>query len=131
MNHFHLQLPSVLWNPVENAAEAFLAIALITLGAQSAYLRLEGISLPLFLSLVGRLLLSPLIAVCIIYVLGLEGTTAQALLIASSFPSSRNSALFALEYDNHPEYAAQTVLLSTILCSITVTIVVYCAQMFY
>ncbi|WP_134686117.1 AEC family transporter [Brevibacillus migulae] len=131
MNHFHLQLPSVLWKPVENAADAFLAIALVTLGAQSAFLRFEGISLPLFLSLVGRLLLSPLIAVCIIFVLGLEGTTAQALLIASSFPSSRNSALFALEYDNHPEYAAQTVLLSTMLCSITVTIVVYCAQMFY
>ena len=44
-----------------------------------------------------------LIALGIIWLLQLEGTIARALFIASSFPMSRNSALFALEYDNYPE----------------------------
>jgi predicted permease len=39
--------------------------------------------------------------------------------------------MFALEYDNHPEYAAQTVLLSTLLSSFTVALVVYLAKIVF
>lgn len=131
LNLFHIEIPSFIWTPIENIVAAFLAIALITLGAQSAYLKITHISKPLLFSLLGRLIVSPIIALLLIYLLGLEGTTAQALFIASAFPSSRNSALFALEYDNHPEYAAQAVILSTILSSITVAAVVYIARILF
>ncbi|WP_462409396.1 AEC family transporter [Neobacillus sp. Marseille-QA0830] len=126
-----IKIPTFLWTPIENTSSAFIAVALITLGAQSAYIKISRFSLPLFLSLFGRLILSPTIAIMIIFTLNLEGTTAQALFIASSFPTSRNSALFALEYGNHPEYAAQVVLLSTILSMITVTTVVYLSQILF
>ncbi len=126
-----INIPSFIWTPIENSSNAFLAIALVTLGAQSAYLKINRFSLPLALSLSGRLILSPFIALLIILTLKLEGTTAQALLIASSFPTSRNSAQFALEYGNHPEYAAQAVLLSTVFSSMTVTIVVYGSKVLF
>ena len=126
-----IKIPQFLWQPIDNTANAFLAIALITLGAQSAHLNLKKITFPLVASLVGRLVLSPAIALLIIFCLKLDGITAQALFIASSFPTSRNSALFALEYDNRPEYAAQAVLLSTILSSLTVTIVVYTSTILF
>jgi malate permease and related proteins len=106
---FSVKLPLFLSIPIENAANAFLAIALATLGAQSAYLKIYKISLVLSLSILGRLVLAPLLALLIITCLGIEGTSAQALFIASSFPTSRNSSLFALEYNNHPETAAQVV----------------------
>lgn len=125
------EIPLFLWTPIDNIASAFIAIALITLGAQSAYLKITHFPLPLILSLVGRLILSPSIAFLIILMLGLEGTVAQGLFIASSFPTSRNSALFALEYDNHPEYAAQAVLMSTLFSSITVTMVVYLSKILF
>jgi len=128
---FSIKIPQFLWQPIDNTANAFLAIALITLGAQSAHLNLKKITFPLVTSLVGRLVLSPAIALLIIFCLKLDGVTAQALFIASSFPTSRNSALFALEYDNRPEYAAQAVLLSTILSSLTVTIVVYTSTILF
>jgi predicted permease len=86
---------------------------------------------PIFLSSLCRLIISPLLALLIIIALGLEGLTAQALLIASAFPTSRNSALLALEYKNQPEFAAQTVLVSTLLSSLTVTIIVYVAQILF
>ncbi|WP_160719225.1 AEC family transporter [Bacillus sp. USDA818B3_A] len=124
LHSFHVKIPSFIWSPIHNTSNAFLAIALITLGAQSAYIKISRFSLPLYLSLFGRLIISPLIALAIIFTLNLDGTTAQALFIASSFPTSRNSALFALEYGNHPEYAAQVVLMSTVLSMITVTTVV-------
>ncbi|SDM84876.1 hypothetical protein SAMN04488137_2226 [Fictibacillus solisalsi] len=125
------KIPLFLWNPIDNLSGAFIAVALITLGAQSANLKIHQLSMPLVLSLTGRLLLAPLIALGIIYSLDLEGTTAQALFIASSFPTSRNSALFALEHGNHPDYAAQTVLLSTLFSSLTVTAVVYFSNVLF
>jgi predicted permease len=127
----HIKIPKFLWTPIDNTSNAFLAIALITLGAQSAYIKIKSFSLPLILSLLGRLVLSPIVAFTIIYALNLQGTTAQALFIASSFPTSRNSALFALEYDNHPDYAAQAVLMSTLFSMITVSVVVYLSAILF
>ncbi|MFG6117729.1 MULTISPECIES: AEC family transporter [Thalassobacillus] len=119
-----INIPEFIWTPIENTSNAFLAIALITLGAQSAFIKISRLSIPLVLTLVGRLVMAPGIALVTILLLGLEGTVAQALFIASSFPVSRNSSLFALEYGNHPDYAAQAVLLTTLCSIITVTAVV-------
>ncbi|NOV00988.1 AEC family transporter [Paenibacillus planticolens] len=131
MHSLAVPIPAFIWNPLQNVANAFLAIALVTLGAQSAFLPFKRLSPALILSLLGRLIISPAIAFAFLWLFQLEGTTAQALLIASSFPTSRNSAAFALEYGNHPEYAAQAVLLSTILSSVTVTAIVYAAQILF
>ncbi|NSL52499.1 AEC family transporter [Calidifontibacillus erzurumensis] len=128
---FHIEIPDIIWDPVESVSNAFLAIALITLGAQVAHLKLNRLSLELLMSIVGRLILSPVISLLLILSLGIQGVAAQALLIASSFPTSRNSALLALEYNNNPEYAAQVVLLTTICSSITVAVVVYIAKIIF
>jgi malate permease and related proteins len=82
-------------------------------------------------TVIGRLVISPCIALLLIFLLGLTGTIAQALFIASSFPTSRNSALLALEYNNHPDIASQAVLLTTILSSITVTFVIYLSRVLF
>ena len=131
LHTLHIKIPAFLWAPIKNTSNAFLAVALVTLGAQSAFLKFSRFSLPLVLSLLGRLVLSPAIALLIVFILQLDGVTAQALFIASSFPTSRNSALFALEYGNHPEYAAQVVLMSTLLSMITVTTVVFLSTILF
>jgi len=64
-----INIPPFLWTPIENTANAFLAIALITLGAQSAFLKIKQLSTPLVLSLLGRLILSPCIAFIVIFIL--------------------------------------------------------------
>lgn len=127
----HIEIPEFLWKPIENSSKAFLAVALVTLGAQVAFLKITRISSPIVWIVIGRLIISPLIGLFVIYILGLTDITAQALFIASSFPSSRNSALLALEYDNYPEYASQAVLLTTILSGITVTLVVYLSKILF
>lgn len=128
---FHVDIPTVLWNPITSIADAFLAVALITLGAQVAQIQLKRPHVVLYLSTIARLLIGPAAALGIIFLLGLDGTVAQSLFIASSFPTSRNSSIFALEYNNNPDLAAQTVLVTTILSSITVTIVVYLAGILF
>lgn len=120
-----IQIPKPIWEPIQNISDAFLAIALLTLGAQLANLTYKGISKVLYISILSRLILSPAVAFLLISVMQLKGVTAAALFIASAYPTSRNSALLALEYNNHPEFATQAVLLTTIVSSITVTFVVY------
>lgn len=127
----HIPVPSFIWNPLQNVANAFLAIALLTLGAQVAYINLRQLPPLLYLSVFIRLLLSPAVAVVIIFALHLEGVTAQALFIASSYPCSRNTALYALEYGHHPDYAAQAVFVSTLLSSVTVTMIVYLSKILF
>ncbi|RXT13723.1 AEC family transporter [Ammoniphilus sp. CFH 90114] len=126
-----IAVPGPVWKAVQNTANAFLAIALVTLGAQVAYLKIKRVSRSLLFAILGRLVLSPIVALFVIMVLGWEGTIAQALFIASSFPTSRNSALIALEYNNHPEFATQVVLLTTILSSLSVAVVVYASSLLF
>ncbi|WNS80279.1 AEC family transporter [Domibacillus sp. DTU_2020_1001157_1_SI_ALB_TIR_016] len=124
-------VPSFLWSPIQNASNAFLAVALLTLGAQCAYMKITSLSKPLVLAVFTRLFLSPAIGLLVITILNVHGTLGQAMFIASSFPTSRNSALLALEYDNYPEFASQAVIVTTILSSVTVAVVIYLAKIWF
>lgn len=128
---FHIKIPLFLWNPIENIADAFLAVALLSLGAQVAFIKINSLSKVLIGSCIGRLIMSPLIALGLIFTMGLTGTIAKALFIASSYPASRNSAQLALEYNNNPESAGQIVLVTTLLSSVTVTFFVFIADIIF
>ena len=132
MNYFDIPLPQFLSIPLNHVADAFIAIALITLGAQLAKIKMKTLfNKMLYLSCFGRLILAPIVAMILIYLFRFDGVVAQSLLIASSFPTSRNSSSLALEYDVEPDLAAQTVLVTTIISCLTVTVVIYAARILY
>ncbi|MGM9921141.1 MAG: AEC family transporter [Bhargavaea sp.] len=124
-------LPFFIMEPIERSADAFLAVALLALGAQVAFIKIGKINKVIIASSIGRLLMGPAVSLCIIFLLGLDGIVAQALFIASSFPSSRNSAQFALEYNNYPELAGQIVLVTTALSALSVTLAVYVSKLIF
>ncbi|WP_312113285.1 AEC family transporter [Brevibacillus reuszeri] len=121
-NLAQLDIPAMIWTPAKHAADGMLAIALVSIGAQIASVSLKKQTWLVMVSGMLRLAVSPLIAFGVISILGLEGITAQALFIASAIPTSRNSASLALEYGNEPEFAAQAVLVSTLLSTVTLTL---------
>ncbi|MEK3937450.1 AEC family transporter [Sporosarcina sp. FSL W7-1349] len=126
LNGLHISIPTFVWIPISHLAEAFLAIALVLLGAQLAQIQFRTIlNKTILVTSLGRLIIGPAVSLLLIYLFGLDGIVAQSLFIASSFPTSRNSSTLALEYDIQPDLAAQTVLFTTILSAITVTFVVY------
>lgn len=132
LNYFNVPLPIFIDIPLQHLGEAFIAIALITLGAQLAKIQLKTlVNKMLFLSCFGRLILGPIVAGIFIYLFRFDGVVAQSLMMASAFPTSRNSASLALEYDVSPDLAAQTVLVTTIVSCITVTIVIYVSRILY
>lgn len=125
LNGLQVNPPSFILTPIQYLADGFMAIALIILGAQLAFIKIKSVNPAVVCTCFTRLIISPAIAILIIYTLGIDGVIAQSLLVASALPTSRNSATLALEYDVHPDIAAQTVLITTLLSGISVSVVVY------
>lgn len=128
---FDAPIPTFLLVPIEQLAGGFGALALILLGAQLESIKIRSFQKVIPWSLAGRLIMGPAVALILIFTLGIDGVIAQSLLIASAFPTSRNTATLALEYDVEPELHAQIVLYSTLLSSITVTFVIYLAMQLF
>lgn len=128
---FHIGIPSFVWIPLESVSLSFLPIALLTLGAQVAYVNIGKINWTIVISCMARLVIAPVIALFLIYLFALDGITAQSLLIASAFPTSRNSAQMALEYNVYPEFAGHAVLFSTLLSSVSVTAMIFLAKLLF
>lgn len=109
---------------------AFAPFALFTLGAQLAEsgkeINWNTLAYSNFLRLIG----GPIIALGLIHIFGFEGVVAKALFIGSAFPSSRNSALLSFK-GPHASFAAQTVISSTILSSITLPLVIQISDILF
>ena len=132
LNFFNIPIPETFSIPIAHVADGFVAVALITLGAQLSTIEMRTIfNKTVFVSCFTRLIVGPAVALLIIFALGLDGVVAQSLFIASAFPTSRNSSSLALEYDIESATAAQTVLFSTIISCLTVTVVIYISNMLF
>ncbi len=105
--------------------QGLVPIAVVTLGAQMAALKVPKLSPVLAASLAMRLLIAPILGFATVYLLGIRGDLAQALVISTSFPTAVNAALLALEYNNEPQFAAAAVFYSTLFSSVTVSGVIY------
>jgi len=123
-----LSLPEFVETPIIYMSDAFIGIALLTLGAQIGAIRwkidrsmIQDIGLASLL----RLVAGPLVAWGVVAALGIEGVIASALIVSSAVPTSLSSVLLAVEYDNEPDFASQAVLASTALSMLSVTVVIY------
>lgn len=130
-NFLNVPLPDLVLVPSGYIANGMISMALLTLGAQVATIKLtKGLRL-VYLSVILRLLGGPLIAYLMILIFGIEGITAQALFIASAMPTSVNSSVVAQEYSDDPTFATQSVMFSTIASAVTVTGVIYLARILF
>lgn len=131
LNIFAVPIPAFIWVPANYIANAMVAIALLTLGAQVAEIKISKQLTSVYVSATIRLIIAPLVALGMIYTFGLSGVLAQALLISSAMPTSVNSAVIAQEYNNHPQLAAQMVLFSTLMSTFTVTFIIYLSRLLF
>lgn len=113
------------WKAITSIKQAFIAVALFTLGAQLASVRRGGPKYPVKMSVFIRLLIGPAVGLAIVHLVGLTGLLAQVMLISTATPTAVNSMLLCMEFDNHPNYLARAVFYSTLLSPITVTLVVF------
>ncbi|MBS4177338.1 AEC family transporter [Lederbergia citrea] len=130
-NVLNISLPNFILTPVTYISNSLIAMVLLTLGAQIAHIKISLTYVPLYLSIIYRLIIGPSIALVALLFLGIDGIIAQALLISTAMPTSVNSAIIAQEYNSEPEFAGQTVIASTLFSSFTLTFVIYIALIIF
>jgi len=125
MRWLHIPVPEPIYAPINYISNAFIATALLTLGVQLGSMKWQLKLSDVVLSNVLRLLAGPAVGFLIVYLMGIEGAMAQALVLSCAVPTSLSSVLIAVEYDNEPEFSSQVVFSSTIFSIFTVTLVIY------
>lgn len=125
-----LQRANILWKPITLTAQAYVPVALMTLGAQMARVTLVRAPVDLALSMILRLVGGPLLGLGLVTVMGLRGLLGQVLIIGAAGPSAVASVVVAIEFKNRPDFASSAVFLSTLGAAFTVPIVIFLAQAF-
>ncbi len=120
---FHLQLPGPVGTAVEMLARATIPTMLLMLGMQ---LHSAGFKITRLVGLgaFARLVAAPGLAFLATGLIGLNGPALQAGMLEAAMPSGVMASVFAVEYDIEPEFAANMVLLTTILSPLTLTILI-------
>ncbi|WP_410511139.1 AEC family transporter [Paenibacillus sp. BR2-3] len=128
MRGLQIPLPNFLATPITYITDAFIGLALITLGVQLGSMKWSmptGKIIDLTLSVTLRLLVGPAIAALTLWMLGMDGLVAKALVVSSAVPTSLSSVLLAVEFDNEPEFSSQAVFFSTLISTLTVTLMIW------
>lgn len=122
---FDVEMPVTVMVPLHYLADAFIAIALLSLGAQLAEVKLgQGLKDVMVTSIV-KVVSAPLLGFAFVLLLGVKGLLAQALVIGISTPTAVNAAVLSREFDAEPGYAAQVVLVTTALCTFTLPAIIW------
>jgi len=120
-----------LWPALNYARNGLVPIALITLGVQLSRTTFKLADKDVYIAVILRLAGGPVIAFALAKILGLEGILGQVFFISSAVPTAVNTALIAVECDNHPDFASHVVMLSTLLSSITLVLVIYFSRVLF
>lgn len=126
-NFFDLSVPGPVESALDYMRNAMIGMVLFILGAQIAGIKFRRLRFSALVASLSRLVLGPAVALVLLLLFNVEGITAQAIFITSAMPSAVNSSIIAQEYSDDPEYAAEIVMMSTLLSAVTVSVVIYAA----
>jgi len=128
MRSFQVPLPGFADIAVGYLSDAFIGMALFTLGVQLGDMKgflTRKLAIDVGIAALLRLVAGPLLAWGVVLLMDLDELMGAALIVSSAVPTSLSSVLLAVEFDNEKDFASQTVLLSTALSIATVTAVIY------
>ena len=126
------KIPDTLMVPLDYMADAFVAMALIALGIQLADVRFGQGAVKRALGIgILKVVAAPVLGFLFVLLLGVKGVLAQALVIGISTPTAVNSAVLAREFNNEPAFAAQVVVVTTAICTLTLPIVIGLARLLF
>jgi auxin efflux carrier (AEC) len=124
-NFMHLNIGVLPLNVLQYLSGAAIPIIMISLGISLEVGGLKNyLGAASFVSFV-RLAVSPVIAVSIIYILGLTGLESTVTIIEAGMPSAMLSLVLAASYDLDIKAAAACIFLSTVLSMISLPILIY------
>lgn len=126
-NYFNIGLPDPILSSLDYIRDAMIGMVLFILGTQIAGIKFKKLRFSAFIATVIKLLIIPALALPLLMLFNVEGVVAQAILITTAMPASVNSSVIAQQYSDDPEYAAEIVMMTTLLSAITLPFIIYIA----
>ncbi|MDR2510824.1 MAG: AEC family transporter [Spirochaetaceae bacterium] len=115
-----IELPVFLVRGVSSIGSAATPLSLLLLGAQIDFTALKNDLRHSLCCCAARLVICPLITTPVLVFLGFRGAELSALAIAFAAPTAIATSLMARNYNIMPQFAAQTVYLSTLVSIFTI-----------
>ncbi len=125
------------WPIMEMAAKAITPVAMFTIGVQLSQTKINWFDKEVWIVSFLKFFILPLVGLAMIYGANalVPGTFtavgAIVFLIYCSIPTAVNTAMYALEFDNNPDYATQVVMNTTALSAISMTIVIFVGHLLF
>jgi malate permease and related proteins len=119
---FEVELPAVLFQPMQFLGSIFTPLALYTLGAGIAAQRVVRFEAgPQLLILFLKFLLAPAVSWIICIMMGLSRDVTDVIVVAASTPVGVLITIFAAEYKTEAEFISTAVVITTALSPLFVT----------
>ena len=121
LRYFGYTPPGGVTGAVQMVADASIPMLLLALGIQLGYAKRIRLSGVVIVAVVLKLLVVPLLAWGMRWLIGLRGLGLQSLVLALSMPTAVNVLLFGLQYERDVDSLASIVALSTFASLATIT----------
>ena len=121
INAWSITIPAPVTRAVDLAAGGTIPLMLILLGVELSRVELSGNIRALQLSVVLRLLVTPLIALVLAALLDFKGVVREGAVTQASMPSIVSSTVLATEYQLDSKLITAVIFISTILSPLTLT----------
>lgn len=115
------QLPTPLSRTVSTLAAGSIPLMIVLMGIQLYHSQWAGQGRTLAMSAFMRLIVSPLIALPIALLFGLQGAALQAGITESALPTAVMMTVVATEYNVEPAFVTMSVVITTLLSPLTIT----------
>ena len=120
----HVSIPLAAMRPIRLLADALIPTMILVLGMQLE--RMKKLERPGFIGLavVLSLLITPLVALGLTWLLGISGPARQAGVLLASMPSAVITTILAMEFDVAPALVTNVVFVTTLISPITLTLLI-------
>ena len=126
-----------LWPIMEMASKALLPLAMVSIGAQLSQTKIHWLDKDVWIVSILKMTALPLIGLAMIYIANafrpgtFTAVSATVFLIYCAIPTAVNTALFAIEFDNNPDYATQVVMNTTALSAVSLTFYIFLGHILF
>jgi hypothetical protein len=118
------QTPAVIMRPVGMLSDAALPMMVLVLGMQLERATLPSRPIVVAVAVALSLIVTPLAAIGVAHLVGLQGAAFQAGVLQSAMPTAVITTILALEFDVLPDFVTSVVCVATLLSPLTVTLLI-------
>lgn len=126
LRFLRITLPSSFLRPVELLGKAAIPIVLLILGVQLSMFHLaQKEHTKIGLATIMKLVIAPLVAFGLVFIIGMTGLVGKVAIIQSSMPTAVNISILAIKFDAEPDFVSSVVFISTLISVISLSVILY------